>query len=178
MKKVFALAAMFLLLMSTAFAATSNLSRSSQTAVVIVGGSDYKTPSFTKYVQQYFKATNLAVGNDVQTVYQSYWLDKGLLEEGTPTKDDFIAFANYAGYKNVLYLKISDPVVDVHNRKGKQKTRVSITMNAYLVDKTHFIQNATSTHEEDSDHSELRAKSGAFKQCVRDVSEVINPALR
>ena len=183
MKKIFSIITMLICMICLAGTVDAKMqsNKSSEIAVVIVGTPDYKTNNFIRYTQEYFKPLNnlkIATGNEVQSKYQTYWLDKGSLDEGTPTKDDFIAFVNYSGYNKVIYLVIKDPVVDVHDRKSKQRSRASVTVNAFLVDKTQIAKVSSSTNEEDSNTSELRAKRGAFKQCVRDISEVLNPMLK
>ena len=101
-----------------------------------------------------------------------------MIDEGTPTKEDFVEFVNYSGYKQVIYLVIKDSVLEQHGRtKGKDRSRVSLTVNAFLVAKTHVLEGTSSTNEEDSKTSELRAKRGAFKQCVKEISKVFNPIL-
>lgn len=183
MKKLFMLtfAALCLLSLNIVAEAASISKPSQQIAVVIVGSADYRTKDFTEYTKSYFKPTSgeVAAGKDIQNKYQKYWFDKGLIEEGTPTKEDFIAFARYAGYNNVIYLVIKDSVLEQHGRKkGKDRSRVSLTVNAFLVDGTHIIESTSATNEEDSKTSELRAKRGAFKECVKEISQVFNPILK
>ena len=178
MKKLFIALFAIVCLMTTAIV-TEAATPSNQIAVVVVGGADYKTKDFIKTTKSLFKVSDnleLAVGKEVQTKYQKYWLDKGLIDEGTPTKEDFVQFVNYSGYRKVVYLVIKDSVVDQHGRKkGKDRSRISLTVNAFLVDKMKVDQVDSSTNEEDSKTSELRARLGAFKQCVKDISETFNP---
>ena len=182
MKRLFllTLAAICLLSLNVlAEAATTNPKQ--QVAVVIVGSADYRTKDFTSYAKDYFKpgeGITIAYGKEVQNQYQKYWFGKGLIEEGTPTKEDFIAFADQSGYRQVIYLVIKDSVLEQHGRKkGKDRSRISLTVNAFLVDKTHILGSTSSTNEEDSKTSELRAKRGAFKQCVKEISKEFNPIL-
>ena len=181
MKRFFLLILVAICLMSLN-AVTEAASKSNpQIAVVIVGSADYRTKDFTSYAKDFFKLSEgntIAYGKDIQNKYQKYWFDKGLIEEGTATKEDFIKFVNYSGYKQVIYLVIKDSVLEQHGRtKGKDRSRVSLTVNAFLVDKTHIVESTSSTNEEDSKTSELRAKRGAFKECVKEVSQVFNPIL-
>ncbi|MBR2180133.1 MAG: hypothetical protein IJ862_07060 [Selenomonadaceae bacterium] len=183
MKKlfIFTLTAICLLSLNVLAEAASNSKTNQQIAVVIVGGADYRTKDFTSYAKDFFnpgEGMTIAHGKDVQNQYQKYWFDKGLIDEGTPTKEDFVEFVNYSGYKQVIYLVIKDSVLEQHGRtKGKDRSRVSLTVNAFLVDKTHVLEGTSSTNEEDSKTSELRAKRGAFKQCVKEISKVFNPIL-
>ena len=183
MKRFFVLilAMICLLSLSIAVEAASIGKSNQQTAVVIVGSADYRTKDFTEYTKSYFKPISgeVTAGKDIQNKYQKYWFDKGLIEEGTPTKEDFIAFARYAGYNNVIYLVIKDSVLEQHGRKkGKDRSRISLTVNAFLVDETHILESTSATNEEDSKTSELRAKRGAFKECVKEISQVFNPILK
>ena len=187
MKKAIIFVFAFICIASTTLAASLD-SQTTKIAVVIVGGSDFKTVNFVRYAREFFEEANtngnliIFSGDEIQSKYQDYWLDKGLLEEGTPVKQDLLDFVNYSGYDKVIYLMVKDPVVDTHERGRsifrKQNSRASITVNAYLVDRENIIKTATSTKENDSDRSELRAKRGAFKQCVRAISEVFNPLLK
>ena len=178
MKKLFiALFAIFSV-MTTAIV-TEAATPGNQIAVVIVGGADYRTKDFVKLTKDLFKVSDeltLATGKEVQNKYQMYWLDKGLIDEDTPTKEDFVQFVNYSGYRKVLYLVIKDSVIDQHGRKkGKDRSRASLTVNAFIVDKTKILKFDSSTNEEDSKTSELRARLGAFKQCVKEISKNFNP---
>ena len=183
MKKllIFTISALLLIFAEISAEAKSILPNEQQIAVVIVGSSDYKTSDFINYAKSYFKPANeskVLVGKDVQSKYQTYWLGKGLLDEGTPTKEDFIEFVNYSGYKKIIYLVIKDSIVDTHERKkGKARSRVSLTINAFLVDKSQIVKVISSTNEEDSKTSELRAKRGAFKKCIEEISDEFNPSL-
>lgn len=183
MKRLFilTLAAICLLSLNVLAEAAGSSNSNQQVAVVIVGGADYRTKDFTSYAKDFFKpseGTTIAYGKDVQNQYQKYWFGKGLIEEGTPTKEDFIAFANQSGYRQVIYLVIKDSVLEQHGRKkGKDRSRISLMVNAFLVDKTHILESTSSTNEEDSKTSELRAKRGAFKECVKEISKVFNPIL-
>ncbi len=171
---------LFCLISLTISAEAEDLSKDKTLAVIIVGSSDYKTANFVRYAQEYFEVpenVKIMSGSEVQSKYQTYWLKKGLLDEGTPTQSDFIEFVNYSGYDKTIYLVVKDPVLDTHDRKGKQRSRASITINAFLVDSQKIIEVVSSTNEEDSKTSELRAKRGAFKQCIREISKTFNPIL-
>ncbi|MBR1730322.1 MAG: hypothetical protein IJ728_12460 [Selenomonadaceae bacterium] len=183
-KKYFLSILTAIILMSTTIAveaAENNFSKSQSIAVVIVGNADFKTKDFFKSVEQFFKSPTekpIIVGSKIQSKYQTYWLEKGLLSEGEPTQVDFIEFVNYSGYGKIIYLKIDDAVLDTHERKkGKARSRSSITVNAFLVDSQGIKKVVSETQEEDSKTSELRAKRGAFKKCVEEIAKVFNPLL-
>ena len=181
MKRLFVLVLTAICMLSLSVLTEAAGNSNQQVAVVIVGSADYRTKDFTSYAKDFFKPSEgvtVAYGKDVQNQYQKYWFGKGLIEEGTPTKEDFIAFANQSGYRQVIYLVIKDSVLEQHGRKkGKDRSRISLTVNSFLVDKTHILESTSSTNEEDSKTSELRAKRGAFKECVKEISKVFNPIL-
>ena len=181
MKKIFTLMIAAIMLIGMSINAEAANFFEEKVGIVIIGSSDYKTKDFIEYAQDFFKAkdSKIEAGKKIQTKYQNYWLDKGMIEEGTPTKEDFINFVDYSGCKKVIYLVIKDSVTDQHNRKkGKSRARTSLTINAFLTDRNKIIKATSATNEEDSKTSELRAKRGAFKQCVKELSDEINPLLK
>lgn len=129
MKKLFITIMAICLLMTTAIvseAASLTNTVSNQIAVVIVGSADYKTKEFLNLTKDYFKPIDkssvitVLSGKDVQNKYQKYWFDKGLIDEGTPTKEDFVEFVNYSGYNKVIYLVIKDSVRTAWQKEGKR----------------------------------------------------------
>ncbi len=183
MKKIFAVIPILFCLVAVAFSAeAAERNTGKQIAAVIVGSADYKTKDFTKAITEIFKPTSgreIVAGNKIQNQYQKYWFEKGLIEEGTPTKEDFIAFARSSGYAGIVYLVIKDSVVDTHGRKkGKDRSRVSLTINAFYVTQAGIQKFTSITEEEDSKTSELRARRGAFKKCLEAIFPEINPALK
>ncbi len=182
MKKIFVSLSVFVCFLISAFSAQAANFTPREIAVVIVGSADYKTKDFVKTATDYFKSPigkKVVTGNKVQTKYQTYWLEKGLIEEGTPTKEDFVSFVNYSGYEKVVYLVVKDAVTDQHNRKkGKALSRTSMTLNVFVADRSKILKVASSINEDSSKASELRAKRGAFEKCVKEVSEEINSVLK
>ena len=186
MRKLFLATLMALCLISTAItaeAASLTSEVNNKIAVIIVGSADYKTKDFTNITKDLFKVDDknkpqIITGKEVQNKYQKYWFAKGLLDEGEPTREDFVNFVDYASYKKVIYLVIKDSVLEQHGRKkGKDRSRISLTINAFLVNRNQIEASTSSTNEEDSKTSELRAKRGAFKQCVKEISEEFNPKI-
>jgi len=193
MRKVisFLMVVTFLLLpISPAFAQTSLLNPApKETCVVIVGDAGVKTPDFFKYVDEAFnteeKKKKVVSGTEIQSLYQTYWLDKGFLEEQKLTKQDLNDFVKYSGYKKVLYLIVSSPVVEKTNEGHggwdgwvqTERTRASITIKTFLVNETDIIKAVDVTKEDDSVTSELRAKRGAFEKCIKEIKSVIGSYL-
>ena len=193
MRKVisFLMVVTFLLLpISPAFAQTSLLNPApKETCVVIVGDAGVKTPDFFKYVDEAFnteeKKKKVVSGTEIQSLYQTYWLDKGFLEEQKLTKQDLNDFVKYSGYKKVFYLIVSSPVVEKTNEGHggwdgwvqTERTRASITIKTFLVNETDIIKAVDVTKEDDSVTSELRAKRGAFEKCIKEIKSVIGSYL-
>lgn len=189
MKKIFMLMMTFaLLLSSVCFAADAPKASStnSQTAILLIGNNDFKSTQYFSMIEGQFiknnpKASRIQFGSDVQTAYQEYWLDKGYLDEQTPTKDDLIAITKYIGTDKVLFLFVKDPVVEQHYAQdwfdSGMRSRASIQVNAFLVGQDGIIKLQTSNKEDDSFSSELRAKRGAFKKCMKEVSETMLPLM-
>lgn len=193
MRKVisFLMVVTFLLLpISPAFAQTSLLNPApKETCVVIVGDAGVKTPDFFKYVDEAFnteeKKKKVVSGTEIQSLYQTYWLDKGFLEEQKLTKQDLNDFVKYSGYKKVVYLIVSSPVVEKTNEGyggwdgwvQTERTRASITIKTFLVNETDIIKAVDVTKEDDSVTSELRAKRGAFEKCIKEIKSAIGSYL-
>ena len=85
----------------------------------------------------------------------------------------------YSGYDKVLFVMVKDPVVDKHKQQtglftSVVNSRASISVNAFLADKSNVIKASSSTKEDDSEASELRAKRGAFRKCLQEISKNID----
>ena len=177
MRKVIALTALMMLIVTTAFAAPSYTER---VGIVVVGGAEYKTKDYFDFVEKYFvkpftsNRMQMQYGKDAQNKYQNYWLDRGYLEEQTPTQRDFIEFVSYGAYDKVIFLKVQDSVTD---QQGK-RSRLSVNVNVFLVDRRKVLKAASSTNEEDSKSSQLRARRGAFKKCAKELSNAIEPLMK
>ena len=139
--------------------------------VVIIGTSDFRTPDYynilTDKLPKLFTPSNysLSIGTESQNRYQAYWNNKGFLTEQTATKADLLDFANQSNYDNVLFLILSQPIVDTHKViLRRNSTRVSLDVCAIYIDAKQktIISNVMTTQEDDSKTSQLRAKSGAF----------------
>ena len=173
MKKIFLLTAMIcLMLTGTAFAANDKI------GVVIVGGVEFKTNDFYKAVKSELdpkSGAKIIVGNDMQTLYKKYWLQQGYIGEQTPQKDDLIHFAAISGYKKIVYIIVSDVVDDQRNSgKHRQQNRISVQLDAYLCTPTNVEDVFSASKEVNSKGSALRARSGAFKKCLDEISKNLN----
>ena len=173
MRKIFIFAAMIcFMLTGTAYAANDKV------GVVIIGGVEFKTNDFYKIVKSELNTKSgakLLVGNEMQTLYKKYWLRQGYIGEQTPQRDDLIHFTATSGCKKIVFLIVSDSVVDKHNNpKSREKDRVSVQLDAYLCTQTGVEDIFTASDDELSKTSNLRARRGAFKKCLDEISKELN----
>ena len=153
-------------------------------AILLMGSNDFKSTQYFTMIENHFlkdnpHASQIALGADVQSKYQEYWLDKGFLEEQQPTKEDLLAMPSYLGVDKVLVMIVKDPVVEKHwaftLMESGEKSRASIQINAFLVNKDKILKSKVSNNEDDSFSSDLRAKRGAFKKCMKEISAEMLP---
>ena len=117
---------------------------------------------------------NAVVGTAIQTKYQEYWLSKGELEEGKLTKDIMHDFVKFSGFKKCLFVV---PTMQMEKSKVPsglfmrvEKNRASIEIKGFLVDDANVLKIINVTQNDDSIHSDLRAKRGAFEKGMRDLA--------
>lgn len=189
MKKIilwFALITM--MISSVACAASSSLLHPSRAVgVVIIGDSYFRTEGYYKYAKERLMPTdknvtnyNIFVGDDVQSKYQEYWINKGFLEEQAAQKDDLISFVEYSGYDDVFYIIIKDPVMDTHTYGlFGQNTffRTSLQINTFLCDKEGIVKSYSISRDGDSKTSELRARQEAFRRGMNEIGDNMRPYL-
>lgn len=159
-----------MLISNTALAAT-------QIGVVLIGSSDYKEAHFMTNLTDTFQSDPASkfvmhVGNEEQSKYQDYWFMKGFLDEPNPTPQNLMEYVNYSGYDEVMFLIVNNPIIDTRKRGlfgSIEEKRVSVEIKAYLIGKDRLLGSFSSTNEDDSKRSELRARQGAFKKSIRDI---------
>ena len=178
MKKIFLLALMICFALSSTAFATREYPR---TGVLIVGGAEYKTDDFYKIVRDEIKPKSgikIVVGNEIQTLYKKYWLREGYIGEQPPQKDDLIKFSEMTGCQKVVCLIVADSVVDKHNNaKSREKDRISLQLDAYLCTPINVVDVFSMTDEENSKTSNLRARRGAFRKCLKEIAKELNNRL-
>ena len=181
MRKIFFIVAAIIFALTGTVSAASSSQYLNNVGVIIIGGAEFKTEDFYKAVQNEIKPSSgakLIVGNDLQTRYKKYWLNRGYIGEQTPQKSDLIGFTAMSGCNKVVCLIVSDSVVDKHNNaKRREKDRVSLQLDAYLCTRTNVVDLFAATCEENSKTSSLRARRGAFKKCLEQISKSLNRAL-
>ena len=175
MKKIFLLALMICFaLTGTAFAARDYNS----VGVIIIGGVEFKTDDYYKIVRSEINpksGAKIIAGNEIQTLYKKYWLREGYIGEQTPQKNDLIKFTASSGYKKIVFIIISDSTVDRHNNpKSREKDRISVQVDAYLCTPTNVEDVFAASDESNSKTSNLRARRGAFKKCLDEISKTLN----
>lgn len=178
MKKIFMLTAMLAALIScTAFAASSSKDTFNSTKVVIVGGGEFKTKDFYNIIKKNLgskTSTAYDCGDEIQRQYQLFMMDRYDIGETTARKQDFIDFTARNRYKKTLFL-ILDEKLDTHTHgEHSQKSRITIQLDAYLVDSSRIVDFATTSQEFTSKASNLRARRGAFEKCLKEVAKVMN----
>ncbi|MBR4904161.1 MAG: hypothetical protein IKZ53_05780 [Selenomonadaceae bacterium] len=167
-------AAIFFVLTNTAFAAQSF----KNVGVIIVGGAEFKTSDYYKIIKSEVKpisGSKIVFGNDLQTLYKKYWLQQGYIGEQVPQKDDLINFTNMSGCDKIICLIVADSVVDKHNSSNhREKSRVSVQLDAYICTKTEVVDVLAATNEQTSKGSDLRARRGAFQKCLKEIGKTLN----
>ena len=179
MRKIFLLALMILCfaLTSTALAARDYQS----VGVVIIGGVEFKTDDYYNIVKSALKpqsGAKIIVGNDMQTRYKKYWLNRGYIGEQQPQKEDFTNFAATNGFSKVVYIVISDTADDQRNSGDhRQRNRVTVQVDAYLSTPNQVVDVFAASDDQKSKGSALRARRGAFKSCLNEIAKNLNPQL-
>lgn len=178
MKKIFLLALMICFALSSSVLAARDFQN---VGVVIVGGAEFKTDDFYKIVRDEIKpksGAKILVGNDIQTLYKKYWLREGYIGEQPPQKDDLIKFSAMTSCQKVVCLIVADSVVDKHNNaKSREKDRISLQLDAYLCTPMNVVDVFSMTDEENSKTSNLRARRGAFRKCLKEIGKELNNRL-
>lgn len=179
MKKILSIIfAMLAFSACTTYAAT-NLSRS--VGAVVIGGAEFKTPEFYKMIQKEFdpkSGAKFIVGGDLQNKYQKFLINRDMVGNDTPRRQDLIDFVTASGYGKILYVVISDTNSDHQNNANRrQKDRMTVQVDCYLCDNLKVVEVATASQESKSKTSDLRARRGAFNKCLEELSKNINRAM-
>ena len=148
--------------------------------VVIVGGAEFKTNDFYNVVKDRFKplsGAKIVVGNELQTLYKKYWLNRGFIGEQPTQKSDLIEFAAMSGCDKVICLIVTDTVDKQNSSNHRQKSRVSVQVDAYLCTPTDVVDVFSASDDENSKGSPLRARRGAFDKCLKEIGKSLNQKL-
>ncbi|MBE8955614.1 MAG: hypothetical protein SR2Q5_08160 [Quinella sp. 2Q5] len=169
-KIIFMAVAIFFALTGTAFAAEG-------VGAVIIGGAEFKTSDFYEVVRSEFKpdgGTKVIAGDELQTLYKRYWLKRGYIGEQPPQKEDLVSFAQMSGCDKIIFLMVTDTVDTQNSSNHRQKTRISVQVDAYLCTRTDVVDVFSASDDEDSKGSPLRARRGAFRKCLRSIGKSLN----
>ena len=174
---IFTMFLLFMGLQITANAAPRVYSRNVDTCCLLIATPDLKTEDFMNAMEDKINPENqqnAVVGTAIQTKYQEYWLNKGELEEGKLTKDIMHDFVKFSGFKKCLFVI---PTMQMEKSKVPsglfmrvEKNRASIEVKGFLVDDANVLKIINVTQNDDSIHSDLRAKRGAFEKGMRDLA--------
>ena len=174
LKKIFATTFAFLAIFiftSTTFAAKNTL------GVVVVGGAEYKTKDYYKIIQGSLDVPsnfNLLIGDKMQSSYQKYLLEYDLVGEKIPRKQNLVDFTARSGCDKVLFLFVDATSDHQNNAKSKQKNRFLVQVDSYLCDGIKVLDVQTTSQENNSRTSDLRARRGSFRKCIDQLSKAIN----
>lgn len=179
MKKIIFIAAAILITFSCTVFAAKDFSRN--VGAVVVGGAEYKTPEFYKFVKDKFdpkSGAKFEIGGDLQNKYQKFLLNRDLVGNTIPRRQDLIDFAAASGYGKILFVVVSDSSADhQNNSKSRQRDRVSVQVDCYLCSAGGVIDVATASEQSDSKTSDLRARRGAFKKCLEELAKTLNKSM-
>ena len=125
--------------------------------------------------------TSVTIPDSVTSISSAAFYACGSLTSVTiPDSVTSIGYNAFSGCDKVLYLVCKDPVTD-KKRIGlfgeKESWRTSVSVNAFLCDQQGIVKTSTISREDDSEMSELRARRGAFKKAMREISVTMNPLM-
>lgn len=156
---------------------------------LIIGDPAVKTKDFMERTEKYLnedldmnKYQKVAIGTDIQSLYQQYWFEKGFLEEQPLTKEDLTAFVKFSGYDRCLFLIMPDPSMEKTKVASawygfSENNRASIELNAFLVDQEKVLKIINITKDSSSSASELSAKRGAYTKCIKEIAKKLVPQM-
>lgn len=179
MKKIFPVMLAILFIISGSAFAANNLLRS--VGVVVIGGAEFKTPEFYKIIKKEFdpkSGAKFVVSGDLQNKYQKFLINRNLVGNNIPRREDLIDFTAASGYGKILFIVIPNSTADHQNNSySRQKDRISVQVDGYLCNNLSVVEVATSSQHSNSKTSDLRARRGAFRKCLEDLSKTLNRAM-
>ena len=132
------------------------------------------------------KKVTVMASDVILNQFQNYLDDNGVSERDRTSKRTFVDFVNYGNYDKVIYLVVSDPVIDTNGDispaaggtviiKSNISYDTSLTVNGFLVDRDKVITRFSATRNWTGNRG--AAKYGAFDECVKSISKEFNPML-
>lgn len=151
--------------------------------IVIIGEPEFKSNEYIDKIKKKFRDIKypIVIGSDIQSKYQKYWFEKGFLEEQQLTKANLDEFARFSGHDKVLYLVIDPSEIekDVVKTFASHvvRTKVTLKMTAFLSSSEEVLHLISTSKQNDSVASTLRAKRDAFDDCLREIATEMKPYL-
>lgn len=174
MKKIFLMTFALLMIFSChALAAQKTL------GFVLVGGAEFKTSDYYKMIPEAFnlpKDYPYKIGDELQSKYQKFLLERDLVGDNSPRKQNLTDFTARSGCDEIIFLFLNSTADHQNNGKRRQKNRVSVQADAYLCNNLKVLDVATTSQEYKSKTSDLRARRGAFKKCLTELAKVLHNA--
>ena len=183
-KNIFLLILTFLLTFSevTAFASTM---ANQNVGIILIGGDSFETERHFKAAQDIFKDDkniSVLVGDEMQKKYFNYCDENGLSKTEALSLSDLITFTQKNNFDKILYLVMPQPTVErFYNLLGKELDRVSVQVNAYLLDDKKLLKNYSVTKKRevkddgfDKRSPEVRANIAAFRLCIDDIKKSVS----
>ena len=172
LKKILGATIIFLAVFVFAVSLSAAKETGKEVGVVIIGGAEFKTADFYKRIPNAFKLPNgYVIGDKMQSKYQLFLMENDLLGEKIPRKNYLIDFTAKSGCSKVLFLVVDAAADHQNNPKTKQKNRLTVQVDAYLMDSFKIISGAGSVQESHSNTSDLRARREAFKKCIEEIAK-------
>ena len=145
-------------------------SSSGTVGIVVIGTVKYKIPEYSDFIKSKFKPYNVTMGDEVQSQYMRYWVDKErILAERPLGLEDMCAFAKTSSFDKVLYIIVGE------NETEKVSISSSLTLYnnaidvlAVLCDKNKIVARQT-FHAQKGSRSP--ANNTAFKECIKKVAK-------
>lgn len=177
MKKIFLLVAL-ILSVACPVCLANGINSVERIGVILIGGSDFKSQGFYRYAKEHLDDENhryiVDAGDELQTKYLNFWIDKGELEEQEAKKKDLLDFVKYSGYDKILYLIAANPVTE-SRRTGifgiGMYVRTSVQIRGFLCDSENILATHVSNKDGDSETSDLRARRDAFNKALHDMGD-------
>lgn len=174
MGKIFLAAVTFLAVFVCAVSVSATRETGKEVGVVIIGGAEFKTADYYKLIPKTFNLPNgYVIGDSFQSKYQVFLMENDLLGEKIPRKNYLLDFTAKSGCSKVLFLVIDSTTDHQNNPKTRQKNRLTVQVDAYLMDQFRILEGAGSVQESNSKTSDFKARREAFKKCLEEISKSI-----
>ena len=153
-----------------------------------------RPPKSIKGITSRSHVNNLKTFSDkkIQSKYQEFCNSRGFSDGVRPYDQDFIDFLSYSGYDKAIFLIVGDTNLYYGGASGyaipngvggstvivAQNFSASTSVSAFLVDKNGIIKRANYSGTGNVANGAMYAKSFAYKKCIEEISETINPLLQ